>query len=95
GLMRDKDLDALVPLLRRAEATITPVSLDSARARSASELRAAFAAAGLALSLGDAPTTPREALAWLHRRSTAHDAVLATGSHLVAAAVLRATDEPA
>ena len=71
------------------------VSLDSARARSASELRAAFAAAGLALSLGDAPTTPREALAWLHRRSTAHDAVLATGSHLVAAAVLRATDEPA
>ncbi|MEL6611051.1 MAG: Mur ligase family protein [Bacteroidota bacterium] len=95
GLMRDKDLDALVPLLRRAEATITPVSLDSARARSAAELRAAFAAAGLALSLDDAPTTPHEALAWLHRRITAHDAVLATGSHLVAAAVLRAADEPA
>ncbi|MEM6785063.1 MAG: Mur ligase family protein [Bacteroidota bacterium] len=90
GLMRDKDLDALVPLLRHAEATVLPVSLDSARARSASDLRSALASAGLALSPADAPTAPAAALAWLRRPTAPHAAVLAAGSHLVVADLLRA-----
>ncbi|MEL7363916.1 MAG: Mur ligase family protein, partial [Bacteroidota bacterium] len=90
GLMQDKDLDALVPLFQRAEATVVPVLLDSPRARSASDLRSALAAAGLALSPDDAPTDPAAALAWLRQSGAPHAAVLAAGSHLVVASILHA-----
>jgi dihydrofolate synthase / folylpolyglutamate synthase len=83
GTMADKDLAAMIDELRRSGAVVLPVGLPTPRAVAAPALRDALTAAGLpVLAAADAA----DALGWFRRHAAAGDGLLATGSHLTAAA---------
>ena len=85
GTMKDKDIERMAEALAAAGARVAACDLDSARSLDAADLRAALQAQG-ATVIHSGPV----AEAWLHVCDAAHepDAVLATGSHLLAAEVL-------
>ena len=84
GTMRDKDLGAMAEMLKRAEATVLPVGLPTPRAVPQRELRRELRLIGL--DVIDAVDI-RSGLDWFLQRATSSDGLLATGSHLTAAAV--------
>lgn len=84
GTMADKDLSAMLGVLKWSGATVLPVGLPTPRAVPRDALRRALAGAGLpTVAVADAA----DALAWFRRHAAPDDALLATGSHLTAAAV--------
>ena len=84
GTMADKDLPAMLGVLKRSGAVVLPVGLPTPRAVTQDALRSALAEAGLP-TVAVADIT--DGLAWFRRHAAPADALLATGSHLVAAAV--------
>lgn len=88
GTMADKDLAAMTDELRRSGAVALPVDLLTPRAVPQDALRRALADAGVPVR---AVTDAADALAWYRRRAVPGDALLAAGSHLVAADVRRAS----
>ena len=87
GVMRDKDLDRMAPLLAAAGATVFPARLDAERARPVAELAAGLRAHGVALA---EPGSVAEGLTRFRARARPEDALLVTGSHLTVAALPRA-----
>ncbi len=86
GTMRDKDLGAMAELLKRADATVLPVGLPTSRAVPQDELCQAFRDARLPMiDVADI----NAGLDWFQQHAAASDGLLATGSHLTAAAARR------
>ena len=84
GTMRDKDLTAMIGALAEAGAVVLPVGLPTPRAVAQDELRRALRAGGVPVHDG---ADGMAGLAWFQRHADAADGLLATGSHLTAAAV--------
>ena len=87
GLLKDKDLAGVVRELVAADAVagVYPLRLDTARARPAEDIAKACRNTRLAVR---APATPADAVQAFRETAAPGDALLATGSHAVVAAVL-------
>jgi len=94
GLLKDKDLTGVVRELAAADAVagVWPLRLDTDRARPAEDT--AGACRDTRLSVRE-PTAPAGAVQAFREAAAPGDALLATGSHAVVAAVLRAMDSGA
>lgn len=86
GLMRDKDLGAIARLCAAHAAGVTPVQGLSDRAVPAADVAGALRAAGATVH---PPAAVLDGLAAFLETADASDALLATGSHQVAAPVVR------
>ena len=91
GTMRDKDLAAMADALAAADVQILPVPLASPRSVPYVDLCEALRARGLPTI---AVAGVREGIAWFERQAGTADGLLATGSHLTAAAARDALGTP-
>jgi dihydrofolate synthase / folylpolyglutamate synthase len=86
ALMADKDVAAIAAVLRRHAASVRIIPIDGERLRCAQDLSMHLEALGVEVS----GTVPAERGRIQSVATDQEDAVLATGSHLVAAEILRA-----
>jgi dihydrofolate synthase / folylpolyglutamate synthase len=89
GVMRDKEPEALAALVAETGAVVLPVPLPSERALPADELFRLLRAHGVNAR---PPQSVHSFLSWFEGHAGPSDALLATGSHLTAAAVREALE---
>jgi len=89
GMLRDKDIAGVVDAMRHRVDRWLPATLEGPRAATADELAATLAASGVA---GPLPTfaSPTAALAYAREHAGGDDRIVAFGSFLTVADVLRA-----
>ena len=94
GMMRDKDIPAVVQALRHRVDRWLPVTLPGPRAATGDELAAILRAAGVSGPL-DAFASPAAAFAYAREQAGGDDRILTFGSFLTVAGVLSALGRPA
>lgn len=100
GLMADKDARGMAEVLKGRVAGVFPVELEGGRALSAAALRTVLARTSVPAAPAGGAATVEAALSWYGSEAGGEDALLCTGSHRVAGAVLdllepvRAGEEP-